>query len=459
MVRPSTIQVRDQIIDFVRDSVRREIFPTFNDIEKQLHVYIKSHFKYGIKEVYEKSGFDYSKIRKIITATKGYKITQKKLRFDIKVGKNKIAKYIRQEVQKGHFPSKEEIQENFHIWFNTYFENLQKAYKYANVSFKKINPNPFIAIEKDKKLRNVSKILLKRMGFILIKDNRKNGADLLVKNYEGKIIPVELKAYHRNVNLPISSIFREYKNEIEQLQNYIRLHKAPYGILITTTDRIRLTIPNDIILIKNSELIDNLIKFNLSEFITDINWIRNTYLSFDKTINQNKMKKRIINYIRENVSKGYYPSVRKIEKKFRINIRTYFSGNMLEAYKESKVELPCRFLHKNKVKERIANYIHEKLESGKYPSLEEIQNEFKIHLDNYFKSPKDMYKFAKVPVPFRHLSKDEARKVILRELRQENLKGRKFTHRSISKKFRISIPSYFKNMSEIKVQLANFNID
>jgi len=404
MHRLTNIQVRNQVIDFVRDNVKKGIFPTFNDIEKELHVHIKSHFKSRVKEVYEKSGIDYSRIRKIITAMKGHKITQKKLRFNIEEGKKKIAKYIRQEVKKGHFPGKEEIQEIFHIWFNSYFNDLQGAYEYANVSFKKINPNPFIAIEKDNRLRKVSKILLKRMGFILIKDNRKNGADLLVKNMEEQIIPVELKAYHRNSNLPISNIFGHYKNEMEQVQNYIKLHKAPYGVLITTTDRIRLPIPNNIILIKGSELIDNLRKFNLSEFITDINWIRNTYLSFDKTINQKKMKKKFINYIKENVLKEHYPSMREIENKFKINIRTYFPENMLETYKEAEVEFPCRFLSKNKVKKRIADYIREKLKSGKYPSLEEVENKFQIRLISYFESPKDMYRFAKVPVPFRHLS-------------------------------------------------------
>jgi len=446
---------RIEILKFVKDSVKKGIFPTFNDLEKEFHIDLRSYFEGGVKEVYEKVGFNYGQIKKIQRTIKGYLITKKKLRFSVKEGKRKIAKYIRQEEKKGHFPGKGEVQEKFHIWFNSYFQSIQEVYKFANVNFKKIDPNPFIAIEKDKKLRKVSKILLKRMGFILIRDNRKNGADLLVKDRKGQIIPVELKAYHRNSNLPISNIFGNYENEMEQLQNYIELQKAPYGILITTTNRVRLSTPNNIVLIKGKDLIDDLRKFDLSEFITDINWIRNTYLSFDKTINQNIRKKKIINYIRKKVSKGHYPSMREIQNKFKINVRTYFPGNMFEAYKTSNVELPCRFLPKDRVKERVACFIREKLESGKYPSLEEIQNKFQIHLVNYFRSSRDMYRFARVPVPFRHLSKNQSKKIILRELKQESLKGKMLTWRRISKKFRISIPSYFKGMNEIRVLLAN----
>ena len=255
------------------------------------------------------------------------------LRYPLEVGRIKIINYLKKEASNGHYPGRHEIQEKLGIWFYSYFDDIKRLYVLANIDISKLKFNPFIGSEKEKRLTKIASALLSRMDFTIIETYRRDGADILVRDNDNNLIPVELKAYHRNNNLPISNIFsKKYENEIKQLEDYIRACKSPYGILITTTDRIRAKIPHNIRIISGTKLISLLEEHKLSKNIPIIEWIRNTYSSFDRKVHENKIKKGIAKYVRNSVSRGRYPSMRDIERKFRINIRTYFE-NVPEIYK------------------------------------------------------------------------------------------------------------------------------
>ena len=371
------------------------------------------------------------------------------LRYPLEIGRSEIVSYIRREAKKGHYPGRHEIQEKLGIWLYSYFNDVREPYNLADIDISKSKSNPFIATEKEKKLTKVSLELLEKEGFNIIEIYRRKGSDILVKDCDGNLIPVELKAYHRNNNLPMSKIFaKKYKNEIEQLEDYIRICKAPYGILITTTNRIRIKIPFNVKLINGISLIRLLKKNKLNKCISTIKWIQNTYSSFDRKIHENKIKKSIIEYVRFSVNKGCYPSMRNIEKKFKVNITTYFK-NMSEIYKIAKVELSSRFLSKEEVKNRIVKFIRLKVKLGRYPSLEEIEKKFKIHLKTYFKNSKEMYTYSNVSIPCKHLSKKEAIKTILKYAKMKKQNGKNLTIRQIDKEMHISAYSYFKNASKL----------
>jgi len=371
------------------------------------------------------------------------------LRYSLEVGRNKIINYLRREIKKGHYPGRHEIQEKLGIWFYSYFNDIKEPYNLADIDISKLKFNPFIATEKEKRLNEVVSVLLSRMSFTIIETYRRDGADILVRDNDNNLIPVELKAYHRNNNLPISNIFaKKYENEIKQLEDYIRTCKSPHGILITTTDRIRAKIPHNIRIISGTKLISLLEEHKLSKNIPTIEWIRNTYSSFDRKVHEDKIKKGIAKYVSSSVSRGRYPSMRDIERKFRINIRTYFE-NVPEIYKSEGIELPSRFLSKNEVKNMVADFIRLKVENGEYPSLEEIENRFKIRIRSYFKNPIEIYEYSNVPVPCKHLSKKDAIEIILKYCKEQTLKGKIPTIRQLDKKFHIDVYSYFKNSDEL----------
>lgn len=371
------------------------------------------------------------------------------LRYPLEVGRSKIINYLKKEASNGHYPGRHEIQERLGIWFYSYFDDIKKPYVLANIDITKLKFNPFVGSEKEKRLTKIASALLSRMGFRIIEMYRRNGADILVMDNHSNLIPVELKAYHRNNNLPISTVFsKKYRNEIEQIESYINNCISLYGILITTTNRIRVKIPKNVKLIDGKEIIHLLKKYKLEEHIPSEEWIRNTYSSFDRKINEDIVRKDIIKYVRDNSSKGLYPSMRNIDKKFCINVATYFK-NMLEIYKTAKLEPPLRLLPKNEAKNKLAEYILFKVKTGRYPSLEDVEKRFKIHFRSYFKNANELYSFSKVRVPCKHMNKKEAIEIILNYCKQQILEGKNPTIRLLGKRFHISVYSYFKNADEL----------
>jgi len=445
--------MKQKILDFVSSEVNRGKYPNQTEIDRKFHISIYSYFR-SLKEVYESAGFDYNNIKKLKMMKKGNLIRKKKLRFRKKVGRKRIIEYIRKEAQKGHFPGRHEIQEKFNIWFFTYFKSIKEAYKLAKIDFRKGIRNPFIYLDKEEKLIKIIVKLLEKMNFELIRISKKRGTDILVRNRENKIIPIELKAYHRNSNLPLSNgIDKNGQNEIEQLKKYIKIYKAPYGILITTTNRIRIKIPKNIKLINGNELIFMLKKYKLSYHISTIDWIRNTYSSFDRIIHETEIKKKIKDYVKRQVNNKHYPTMREIQERFGINIGTYFSGGMKELYKMSAIKLPPRYLSKKEVRRQIVDYIIKNKENGIYTSIEKIERKFKIHLKSYFKNLKEAYKYANIKIPPRHESKDNVRNSIIYYIKKQMQKGEGPKVHEINKEFNINFYTYFSSMKRLKKKL------
>ncbi|MFH1229485.1 MAG: hypothetical protein V1678_03615 [Candidatus Aenigmatarchaeota archaeon] len=370
-------------------------------------------------------------------------------RYTIEVGRKKIVSLLKTEAKRGHYPGRHEIQEKLGIWFYSYFDDMKEPYNLAGIDISKLRFNPFIATEKEKRLNEVSSALLGRMGFTIIESYRRDGADILVRDTNGKIIPIELKAYHRNSNVPISIVFsKKYENEVQQLEDYIKKCRAPYGILITTTNRIRLKMPPNIELIDGHKIECLLNKHELSKYISTIRWIRNTYSSYDRKVHEDAIKKKMLRYIRFCNSRGIKFSMRDLNKRFKLNIQTYFH-NMLEIYKIAGISPPLRLLPIQEARSNLADFIRLKVKTGKYPSLEEIESKFNIHLKSYFKDAKEMYEYSDVNVPCKHLSKKDASEIILKYCKNQASGGNIPTIHRLDKKFHICVYSYFKTSKEL----------
>lgn len=439
---------RKIITKYVKDSIRSGHYPSTNDITKRFRAYFYTYFK-DTRELYGRTGILYHIAKRAKKMQKGKSITGRKRRFPLDVGRKKIIKYIKNEAKWGHLPGRHEIQENLGISLFSYFKDTGDAYKAANVNFEKGIKNPFLAIEKEKKLTDVSITLLNKIGFEVIEFYRRTGSDILVKDSEGNLIPVELKAYHRNVNIPLSNVFMAYENEIDQLQRYITKEKSPFGILITTTDRIRIDVPSNIRLINGKNLISLLKSHGLSEHVKTVHWIRNTYSRTDRKLHEQKIKKSIISYIRKQQKNGIHPSMRNIQLKFKINISTYFPSGLKEAYELSDILMPCKFLTKGEVRRVVGEYIKAKVSDGKYPALEDIEKKFGIRLRTYFRNKRGIYKSAGVKTPIKHLKRKEAIKVIISYVNECSKQGKTPKIRDINKELNINVCTYFKNPREL----------
>ncbi|MFH1234789.1 MAG: hypothetical protein V1493_04215 [Candidatus Diapherotrites archaeon] len=394
---------KELIVNFVITQIAKGYFPSRADIERSLSIDLRTYFG-NLWSVYECAGLSYEKVKKMKSEQKGRFITNSKRRFSVDEGRKQIATFLVKAVEKGRFPGYNEIQEQFGISLQTYFNSTSDAYRFAQIDCQKRPINPFISLEKEKKLVEISKKLLCSLDFEILRCNHNKGADLVVMDKEGNIIPVELKAYHRNVNIPIG-FFGHYETELKQLQQYIEQHQAPYGILITTTDRINAKIPENIVLLNGRVLRKKLIEEELTGLLPSLDWIRNTYCTSSKQVEILKKRNKIANYIISQVALDHYPSMRETESILKLNVRTYFPENMLGAYRFSEVKLPCRYLSKQKATEEIAGHVRREVKNGKYPSLERIEQQFHISLRTYFDSPRQMFELAGVEAPRRFLDK------------------------------------------------------
>jgi hypothetical protein len=155
--------------------------------------------------------------------------------------KKQILEYIKTSSRTGHYPTFMEIEEKFRTNIRTHFSGILDACEQAGTAYKR-DPNPFLKYEKEQKLPEISVKILSRMGYFIEKISigpRGSGPDIIVKNSNQKLIPVEIKAYHRfgKIKNQPDKFSKYLGNEVAQLLEYQKRMENPYGYLITSTDR------------------------------------------------------------------------------------------------------------------------------------------------------------------------------------------------------------------------------
>ncbi len=332
-----------KILNFVSNEVSKDNYPKAKKMEKIFKIQLVTYFPRGIIEVYSSIGIDYYKIRE-------KRLQKIKSRFgSIEKGREEITKFIIKNAKHGRCVGHREITERLKLNLNKYFSGIKEAYDYVGIEYRK-DPNPLISIEKQEKLRKISLAILKKLGFKIINERGIN-EDICVKDKEGNIIPVELKAYRHNLFFPnrLPYLTKNTKNEIEQVRRYMKKYNSPYGIIFTTTDKIKIGIPKDVKLFKATDIFEFLQRSNLENFIRDFNWIRNTYTSESKNIKINEIRERVLEFFKNEYKKGRKPTIHTIQEEFNIDIRTYFLGTMREIYQNCNIPPLRRLKEKARV--------------------------------------------------------------------------------------------------------------
>ena len=150
-----------------------------------------------------------------------------------------------------------------------------------------------------------------------------------------------------------------------------------------------------------------------------------------------------IKYLRESINKGYFPSYRELNKKFGIGHLRITSLDLYEESGVKFLDIINTKRPNNvtdKVKKDLIEYIKERVSKGYFPSRREIERKFKLTIVPMFKGIKDLYK--KSGVPYKQKSNQELKneksklltKVVLSILPKLNLrkiKVRDVTERGI----------------------------
>lgn len=381
--------------------------------------------------------------------------------------KQSILEYIKSEATKGHYPTFMEIEEKFHTNMRTHFSRIQEAYWLAHIPYKR-EPNQFLKYEKERKLADISVKIFRKMGYTIEKVSigpRGSGPDVVLKDENGILIPVEIKAYQKfgKIKDVDGDAFSHYfTNEIMQLRQYEMQLKSPYGYLVTSTDRKSFQYVDRRIKVLFSKHIRKLlIKYGMKRELETLDWIRDTPVLAEKERKIKAMQKSILDYVKKKLNEGNYVSKREIQAKFKVDLRSYFR-TMKDAYLAAGVD-PYSLSHarmggqidKEILKKRIVSYVRKETKKGNYPTYKEIQRRFQCLPKAFFPGGiREVYELAEVPYARKFATKtpkekEEMKKKILNYIKTEAQNGYFPTWRDVQNKFKVNILHYFKGMQEI----------
>jgi hypothetical protein len=383
---------------------------------------------------------------------------------------SKIIKYIRLEVKKGHYPTKLEIDTKFHINIRG---SIKELYKIAKVEYKR-DPNPFLRYEKEKKLANIIKELFPKLDYkikkISIGPSRPNGADIILEDFEKRLIPVEIKAYQKFGKIGPAKGSPYIRNEILQLKGYIKNLNAPYGYLVTTTDNKTFRrFPKNIKILFGKDIRRLLLKFKMYKELKDLDWIRNSSISYRREEIYRKIRDKILSYITEKLKERKYVSEREIFEKFKVNPNSYFNGGMREIYKTLNIDVEMlpnyrmsRRFNKEKFKQRIISFVKTENEKGHFPTYKEIQRKFNCLPKLYFPGGiREIAKLAGIKYNRKFANKTPDEKELIKQkiikYFAEKLKNGYYPgYQDIRAIFHTDLRYYFKNIDEIYLK-AGYN--
>ncbi len=303
------------IIDFVKNKANDGIYFGRRELENKLKISIRTYFK-DLKELYEKADIDFSLVKKDIEnkmlLPHTYKIDE------LEKQRNLIKEFIQENVSRSVYPSVIYIQKSLNLAFYNLYNNIFEAYADAEVDYER--PSPIIlGRKKEILLTKIVKELLTKMGFKIIRvsiesvEDFNRYADITIEDKNGIKYLVEVKAYREDYGIT--------KREFAQLLRYMKKEDISQGIFITTSNTKKCNFEN-INFINGNALIELLKIHKLIDYLDQIEWIQKARVNLkEREEYKNTVRNKILLYITytDNLA-----TKKEIEKKFRVDIRTYF---------------------------------------------------------------------------------------------------------------------------------------
>ncbi|MBI3027748.1 hypothetical protein HYY70_06585 [Candidatus Woesearchaeota archaeon] len=378
--------IRQRILAYAKEQLNKNMLVTRRELQNLFHIRLYSYFN-SLGEVYEKLEFDIINNPNLRRQKKEKELI-----------KNKMIEYVKNCLINNKKPTVADIRKKFNSGIESYFGNITNLYKEAGIDLK--NFYSFFYKEKEIQITPVIIDFLKDKDYaikkVAINENR-FGPDIVVEK-EDISIPVEIKARHKN-----NMLLYPRDNPIKQIQRYVRELNSPFGILITTTDKIspyKDVMSSNIILYNGQDLLNHF--KGKKEQLDIINWIRNS-IGQDKKDFIKEKREKIIEFIQKEHSEGKLPSFKTIRDSLRINFYCYFDS-VYQAYEESGVEYPLqrkkkfgRFSmeEKEKIRDDIINFVRQEYKNNRRLNRNRIENIFQVDIRTYFSSRKEIIEVAK----------------------------------------------------------------
>jgi hypothetical protein len=369
----------ENILKYVKASIRKGNYPRGNDIHKKFGIY---YLGLTMKDIYKILNVDLLQIPKKPSGTK-HEI--KKL----------LIKYIRDETKKKHYPSRREIENQFKLNIDTMFVGIEDLYNAAGVVYRRVE-NQEIKYQKAQTFLKLILKMLKRNKFriVSVKKPNQQGIDLIIGISKKRKIGIELKAYNQFERIKIK--------DIKQLERFNKTNYFKEIWLLTTSSRIPRKIPKWLTILK----FEDLKKWCNKEELKILREIRKKSIH-QETTDRLRKKQIILNYVKSNAEKGKYMGFKDILRDTHLCIYSYFKS-MDDVYNQDGIKVSLfrsRYFKDKNIKERaqqklleeILSFIREEVKKGHYPSGVDIGKVFGVkHIWNYWKV-NDLYKMLNLP--------------------------------------------------------------
>ncbi len=376
-------KIKEEVINYIKKELKVNCIPSYDELNKKFGI---GYLKITTKELYLQSGV------RLLNP-----IVKRRPTKSIDMVREELIAYLKETVGEDHYPSRRELEGKFKLRLAPdLFRSIKDLYKQAGIKYKQQN-NQSIKSKKAKLLVEVISKNIEKLNLSLIKTNgtHQRGVDIITKDKNNNIIGIELKAYNKNEMVKKRNI-EQIENWLKtksfhkiilitttsKIENNVEVPKNVE--IIKFEDLIKICNKNSFKKIRyirdysvhidtkehevKRKLIKNYIRYNYEDNerinINEINnilkldiytYFKNQlelykYCNIIPPICVVKLKKRrdknklsleyfkiweykIINYLKEEISKGHYASGEDINRKFKIShIWQYFKVS--ELYKK-----------------------------------------------------------------------------------------------------------------------------
>lgn len=372
-----------QVSKYVKEEIKKGNFPTYKELKKKFNL---PHYKITLKDIYSRSGVSFLEFpfRR-----------PPKCKQEIR---NELLNYVRGEVKNGHYPSHRYIQKRFKLRLvPKLFDSIKDLYKKAGVTYVQKNSQEL----KNKKARILTEIvvsILSKLNLKLLKSRGiyQQGIDIIAKDKNNKIVGIEVKANNKYEPIKERNILQLKRFlEREDLDKIIL-------ITTTSKFESNLSKINDLEMIDYNKLkkLCNKLQLKKLQFIRNKSVHQETKeRNIKKQLIINYARKKLkqgkdISYT--DISRDlhlhlftYFNSLNDI----------YNEAGFLPPF--SKIR-GCKRNKTNKYLKiainKILDYIKEEVANGHYPSGEDIQKKFGIGHIWHFVTMKKLYNKLNLPV-------------------------------------------------------------
>ncbi len=371
MLNKSKLEIEESVLKYVKKELAKDRFPKYKEIKK---LFKTDQNKIKLSEIYFKLGFDI------------LNFPIKRPNNSSSFLKEKLITYVKLEIAKNHYPSRRELENKFRVRLSGLFDGIEDLYLRTGSKYLQKSSQKLKLIKSTYLLDITLEDILPKLNLTLIKYHKsyQHGFDILTSNIHDKIILIELKAYNKFEPIKQKDI-DQVKRFLEQnksddaiiittTQKIQGTVKIPNNIRLILFDELR-----KIVDVKHQKKIKFIRSFSVHREVNEIEGKRNKIIQYAKerySSGEDFSYSSVLKDLHID-TRTCFDSIYEIYKEAGVPFPIKRMRSLRSEIHEKAT---------NELKEKILQYVKEQVEKGRYPSGVEVGKKFGIsHIWNIVK--------------------------------------------------------------------------